>query len=71
MTPERRKQIDSAAACAIEAFGKGNEVAAYEVVSDIQETEEKLYLWNILHLHSALRASLKKMAQADKTPVTA
>jgi hypothetical protein len=71
MTPERRKQIDSAAACAIEAFGKGNEVAAYEVVSDIQETEEKLYLWNILHLHSALRASLKKLAQADKTPVTA
>jgi hypothetical protein len=71
MTPERRKQIDSAAACAIEAFGKGNEVAAYEVVSDIQETEEKLYLWNILHLHSALRASLKKMAQADKTPITA
>lgn len=71
MTPERRKLIENAAKCAVDAFDKGNEVEAYEFVSDIAETEEKLYLWNYLHPHSALRASLKKLAQADKTPITA
>jgi hypothetical protein len=66
----REATIVGAADLAIELFNEGKEVAAYEAVSGILETEEKLYLWNYLHGHSALRASLKKQAQADKTPVS-
>lgn len=71
MSKERQAQIDNLAVTAIRLFGEGKQVAAYEALSGVVETEEKLYLWNILHPHSALRASLKKFAQADKTPVAA
>lgn len=71
MSPDRRKLIENAAACAVEAFNKGNEVEAYEFVSDIRDTEEKLFLWNYLQPHSALRSAIKRMAQADKTPIPA
>ena len=71
LSSAQRKLIENAAACAVEAFNKGNEVEAYEFVSDIRETEEKLFLWNYLQPHSALRSAIKRMAQADKTPIPA
>jgi hypothetical protein len=70
ISANREAVIVGAADLSIELFNEGKEVAAYEAVSGIVETEEKLYLWNYLHGHSALRASLKKQAQADKTPVS-
>lgn len=69
MTPQRSKEIENAAVLAIRRFNAGDEVGAYEEVSGITDTEEKLFLWNSLHAHSALRASLKKMAQADKEAI--
>lgn len=64
--PKDRVQIIvDAANKAIAQFEAGNEIAAYEEVSGLIEVDEKLYLWNYLKPHSKLRASLKKMAQAD------
>lgn len=69
MTPARKKVVEEAAVLAIRRFTQGDEVGAYEEVSGITDTEEKLYLWNSLAAHSALRASLKKLAQADKEAI--
>jgi len=62
---DRVRVIREAADKAIAQFDAGNEIAAYEEVSGLQEVDEKLYLWNYLKPHSKLRASLKKMAAAD------
>jgi hypothetical protein len=62
---DRVRVIKEAADKSIEQFNAGNEVAAYEEVSGLQEVDEKLYLWNYLKPHSKLRAALKRMAQAD------
>lgn len=62
---DRVRMICEAADKAIAQFEQGNEIAAYEEVSGLQEVDEKLYLWNYLKPHSKLRASLKKMAMAD------
>lgn len=69
MSPERKREIENAAVAAIRRFNAGDEVGAYEEVSGITDTEEKLFLWNSLAPHSALRASLKKLAQADKEAI--
>ncbi len=61
----REKIIREAAEISIQKFKDGQEVAAYEAISGITDNEEKLYLWNYLKPHSALRASIKKQALAD------
>ena len=62
----REAIIREAAEIAIQHFKNGNEVAAYESVSGITDQEEKLYLWNYLKPHSALRSAIKKLATADQ-----
>lgn len=62
---DRERVIKEAADTAIALFADGKEVAAYEAISGITDNEEKLYLWSYLKPHSALRASIKKQAQAD------
>ena len=62
----RETIILEAADIAIQKFKNGDEVAAYEAVSGITDNEEKLYLWNYLKPHSALRAAIKKLATADQ-----
>ena len=64
----REKIITEAADIAIAKFQGGDEVAAYEAVSGINDNEEKLYLWNYLKPHSALRSSIKKLASIDAQP---
>lgn len=62
---DRERIIKDAADNAIALFADGKEVAAYEAISGITDNEEKMYLWSYLKPHSALRASIKKQAQAD------
>lgn len=66
---DRERFIKEAADTAIQHFEAGNEIAAYEAISGIRDNEEKMYLWSYLHPHSKLRAAIKKLAQADKTPI--
>ncbi|AMM23200.1 Sak single strand annealing protein [Variovorax sp. PAMC 28711] len=62
---DRERIIRAAADMAIIKFQEGNEIAAYEEVSGITDNEEKLYLWNYLKPHSALRSAIKRLATAD------
>ncbi len=61
----REKIIIEAADMAIAKFKDGDEVAAYESISGIIDNEEKLFLWNYLKPHSALRSAIKRLAAAD------
>ena len=63
---DRERVIKIAADTAIALFADGKEVAAYEAVSGITDNEEKLYLWNYLKPHSALRSAIKRLASADQ-----
>lgn len=67
---DRERIIRAAADLAIDRFKTGDEVAAYEQVSGITDNEEKLYLWNYLRPHSALRAAIKRLAAADTQVAT-
>jgi len=62
---DRERVIRAAADLAILKFKEGNEVGAYEEVSGIVDNEEKLYLWNYLKPHSALRSAIKRLAAED------
>lgn len=68
ITQEREMQLRAACNMAIEIFdgGAGDEVSAYEQVSGVQDGDEKLFVWNFLKSHSALRASIKKQDAADR-----
>lgn len=63
---QREKIIRDAADMALEKFKGGDEVAAYEAISGITDNEEKMYLWNYIKPHSALRSAIKRLSQADK-----
>lgn len=66
-TDQARERIIRAAADeAVALFKDGDEVAAYEAVSGITDGEEKIYLWRYLGPHTALRAAIKKLADADR-----
>jgi len=70
LAPGRTLEIQLAASIAIEKFKKGDEVGAYEEVSGITDGDEKSYLWHqCLGKESALRAAIKKLAQADKEAI--
>lgn len=67
---DRARVIQLAASIAIEKFKKGDEVGAYEEVSGITDNDEKTFLWHqCLGKESALRAAIKKLAQADKEAI--
>lgn len=65
IAPERASVLIVAARAAWDRFDAGDPEGAYDEVSGITDVEEKLYLWSAIHQHSALRASLKKQAQAQ------
>lgn len=61
--PEDREMIIKlAASVAIAKFKKGDQIGAYEEISGITETEEKMRLWQYLSSESALRTFIKKHA---------
>jgi len=62
-----------AASLAIAKFKKGDQIGAYEEISGITDSDEKLRLWQLLEKESALRAFIKKHAlelrEKDTEPV--
>lgn len=66
LTPERAKVIRAVAGEALQKFNEGDEFGAYEAVSFIDDTDEKLALWGILKPHSALRSAIKRLAAAER-----
>lgn len=68
---DREAVIIEAAKLAVSLFAEGKEVGAYEAISGITDNEEKMFLWNWLKPHSALRASIKKQSHADAEAVRA
>jgi len=69
IAPARIQEIKNAANFGLSKFRAGDEVGGYEEISGIQDNEEKMFLWSYLQPHSAYRASIKKLAQADKEPI--
>lgn len=68
MTDQRLMQLRAASDMAIELFanGSGDEVAAYEQVSGLSDSEEVLWVWNYLKPHSKLRSSIKRLQASDR-----
>lgn len=68
MTEDRRMALIAASDMAIELFanGEGDEVAAYEQVSGLTDSEEVLFVWNYLKPHSKLRSAIKRLQKADR-----
>lgn len=68
MTPKREKEIRDACDKAVELFrdGEGDEVAAYEQVSGLDDSEEVLFAWNYMKPHSKLRSTIKRLQAADR-----
>lgn len=49
----------------------GNEWGVHEEASALTDNEDKLRLWEMLREHSAVRATIKRMAQQEQTKETA
>lgn len=73
VTEARAAQLRAAADMAVEIFdgGNGDEVAAYEQVSGVDDGDEKLYVWNYLKKHTALRSAIKRLEKADREAAAA
>ena len=63
----RATVVRSIAGAALQLFNEGNEFGAYGEVAALTDNEEKLALWSILKPHSALRAAIKRMSEAETT----
>jgi phage recombination protein Bet len=66
LNEERRMVLRAACDVAIELFNEGKEVAAYEQVSGLTDSEEILFVWNFLKPHSKLRSAIKRLQAADR-----
>lgn len=61
---DRAERIYVSAKAAYDKFSIGEEQAAFDEVSGIEDQEEKMFLWAILKNCSKMRSSFKQMAQA-------
>lgn len=66
ISASRMMELRSACDMAIELFKDGKEVAAYEQVSGLTESDEVLWVWNALKPQSALRSAIKRLQKADR-----
>lgn len=66
MTKEREMVIRAACDMAGELFAGGDEVAAYEQVSGLTDSDEVLFAWNYMKPNSKLRSAIKRMQAADR-----
>jgi phage recombination protein Bet len=66
MTKEREQVIRAACDMAVELFNEGNEIAAYEQVSGLSDSDEVLFAWRYMQPHSKLRAAIKRLQAADR-----
>jgi hypothetical protein len=66
ITAGRVQQLTDACNLAIARFEEGDEVAAYEQVSGVDDGDEVLFVWNFLKPHSKLRSAIKRLQAADR-----
>ena len=66
VTPDRATVIRRVADACIAAVAAGNDYGAYEEASHIDETDEKLLLWQYLAGHSKVRSAIKAQADMEK-----
>jgi phage recombination protein Bet len=66
MTPKREQEIREACDKAAELFNEGKEVAAYEQVSGLSDSEEVLFAWRYMQPNSKLRSAIKRLQAADR-----
>src|SRR6185295_4726894 len=66
LTPARAKVVREVARAALQLFNEGDDVGAYGEVSALTDNEEKLALWGVLKPHSALRSTIKRLADEEK-----
>lgn len=66
LSPARYKVIRQVAGAALQLFNENDEIGAYGEACAITDNEEKLALWAILKPHSALRSSLKRLADEER-----
>lgn len=59
LTEERKHELDDCALTMIEKHQKGNDLAALKLYSDLDDNEEKLYIWRQIRSESALRSFIK------------
>lgn len=69
ISKEREKVLMDACDMAVAFFNSGNEVAAYEQVSGVDEGDEVIFVWNYLKPHSKLRTAIKRLQAADRARV--
>jgi hypothetical protein len=67
---ERLEIIRTAANAAIEKFKVGDELGAYEEIEPFDSNDDKLVLWDMLKPHSALRATIKRLADEARKKQT-
>lgn len=66
ISPARQQELRDACEMAVHKFGEGDEVAAYEQVSGVEDGDEVLFVWNVLKPHSKLRSAIKRLQAADR-----
>ena len=64
--PAREKVVRRVADACIDAVAAGNDYGAYEEASHIDETDEKLLLWQYLASHSKVRSAIKAQSDMEK-----
>lgn len=64
--PTRQDEIEDMAMECVERFEAGNDWAAFEIYATLKDNEEKLALWSLLKPHSKLRATIKRLGEAEK-----
>lgn len=63
---DRILELRAACDMAIEKFAGGDEIAAYEQVSGLEDSDELMFVWRYLAKQPALRSAIKRMRQADR-----
>lgn len=71
ISPGRQQELRDACEMAIHKFAEGDEVAAYEQVSGVDDGDEKMFVWNFLKPHSKLRSAIKRLGEADRAAALA
>lgn len=65
LSPARYKVVRNIAGAILERFNVADEIGAYGEYCGITDNEELDALWSVLKPHSAVRASLKRMADEE------
>ena len=66
LSPQRYKVVRKTAGAMLQAFHEDNEYRVFEEYMGIEDNDERMALWAILRPHPAVRACVKRQADAIK-----